>query len=79
MAARILFEVTAGMIPGTPLPNLTRRFEIDDAQWDHAAAMGVHASSYLISMTRDRAQTYAGVLMLSPETVQWVRTEYLVF
>lgn len=79
-ATRILIEVTAGIIPGAPKPELTRRFTITDAEWEKAAKLGDgHMAHHLLTATRDRAQTYAGVLMLNPERFNWIRTEYLVF
>lgn len=35
-AARLIIEVTCGVIPGTPEPEFTRRWAITSAEWDLA-------------------------------------------
>lgn len=78
-ATRLMIEVTAGVIPGAPEPKLSRRYAITDTEWSAAQAGGQTAVGDLLSETNGRAQGYAGLLMLQPDAVNWVRTEWLYF
>ncbi len=78
-ATRILIEVTAGLIPGTPMAELTRRYSITDAEWSEAQAGGQQTVGDLLAETNGKAQGYAGLLMLQPNQINWVRTEWLYF
>jgi hypothetical protein len=77
--ARIVVEVLAGLMPGgTPDPDFTRRYVITDQEWATAkqdptgVALGV-----LLAETNGRAAGYAGMLMLQPDRLNWVRTDWI--
>lgn len=76
---RILIEVTAGLIPGQPEADYTRRYVITDAEWAEAQAAGVDAVGGLLAEHNGRAQGYAALLMMQPDRVNFVRTEWLYF
>lgn len=82
-SARLIIEVTAGLIPGgDPDPQYTRRFHITSAQWYEAgekdkAAGGGLTMAGLLAVVNGQAQGYAGMLMLQPEMLNWVRTDWV--
>jgi hypothetical protein len=84
--ARALIEVTAGVIPGQPMPELTRRWAITSAEWQEAnrptpgtpeADYAPHPASVLLAVRTAEAQGYANLLMLQPDRYNWVRVEWL--
>jgi hypothetical protein len=74
-SARVLLEVVAGVLPGTPLPEYTRRWAITSAKWRQANDEG--EASELLAEYNGRAQGYAALLMLQPDAVNWVRTDWI--
>lgn len=72
-SARIMLEVTAGLIPGQPMVEFTKRWVITSTEWhNHTADPGPLMADY-----NGRALGYAGLLMLQPNRVNWVRTEWI--
>jgi hypothetical protein len=80
--ARALLEVTAGLIPGKPEPELTRQWAITSAQWQEALGktnsdLETAATLELLATCQGLAQGYAQLLMLQPDRVNWVRTDWI--
>lgn len=73
-SARVLIEVYAGLIPGTPEPEHTRRWGITSDEWHKRAAK---EQMELLAFRNGQAQGYAMLLMLQPDTVNWVRTDWV--
>jgi hypothetical protein len=72
--ARCIIEVTAGIIPGTPMPEYTRRYWVTSNAW-HGSTETDRAG--LLAQTNGQAQGYAALLMLSPDVLNWVRTDWI--
>lgn len=72
-SARVVIEVTAGLVPGYPDAEHTRRWTITDRDWEAAAAN----RGELLAHRNGAAQGYAALMMLQPDRVNWVRTEWI--
>jgi hypothetical protein len=72
--ARVLLEVSAGLIPQRPDPELTRQYAITSTQWHEA---GAHGQFTLLAEANGKALGYAGLLMMQPDRVNWVRTDWI--
>lgn len=76
--AKLVIEVLAGLLPGKdPDPTYTRRYVIHSDDWGKAQDAGGDAVGVLLSETNGSAQGYAGWLMLQPDLVNWVRTDWV--
>jgi hypothetical protein len=76
--ARLLVEVTAGLIPQRPDPEYTRLFALTEWEWAAARAAEVTGKEMeAIASVNGRAQGYAAMLMLQPDRVNWVRTDWI--
>jgi hypothetical protein len=80
--ARVLLEVTAGLIPQRPEPELTRRWAITSAEWQEAGKatssdLEAGRQSELLAERNGRALAYANLLMLQPDRINWVRTDWI--
>jgi hypothetical protein len=84
--ARAIVEVTAGVIPGQPMPELTKRWAITSEQWAEASAFkpttpeeeyAPHPMSVLLAETQGHAQGYANLLMLQPDRYNYVRMDWI--
>jgi hypothetical protein len=73
--AKILLEVTAGIIPERPEPELTKQWAITSAEWQQATEDD--AQGFLLSTRNGQAQGYAGWLMMQPDRVNWVKTNWI--
>lgn len=73
-SARVLIEVRAGVIPETAEPEYTKQWGITSEQWEAVAPAD---QSALLADLNGRAQGYAMLLMLQPDRVNWVRTDWL--
>jgi hypothetical protein len=71
--ARVIIEVVAGVLPGTPMPEFTKRWAITSAEWSAEGA----DQSLLLAEMNGRAQGYAQLLMLQPDRLNWVKTEWV--
>jgi hypothetical protein len=71
--ARVIVEVLAGLIPGQPELEYTRRWVLTSAEW---AAAGP-TQSEVLAVLNGKAQGYAGLLMLQPDRLNWVRVDWL--
>lgn len=74
-ATRVVIEVVAGVVPGTPIPEYTKRWSLTDDAWNNPTD-GVDGNEKLSELI-DIAQTHAGILMMRPNQVNWVRTEWI--
>lgn len=80
--ARVLLEVTAGLIPGRPETELTRQWAITSTEWKAAGEqvpsdLEAGKQSELLAERNGRALAYANLLMLQPDRVNWVRTDWI--
>lgn len=73
--ARLILEVTAGLVPGKPDPDLTRQYALTSSQWAQAGEDGIELP--VLAEINGKAQGYAGALMLQPDRINWVRTDWL--
>lgn len=73
--ARVLVEVTAGIIPQKPEPELTKTWAVDSDEWAQATADGTQG--VVLSSRNGQAQGYAAWLMMQPDRVNWVRTDWI--
>lgn len=71
-SAKLVIEVTAGLIPERPEDEFTRRYAMTSRQWDDADNKGV-----ALAELNGRATGYAGSLMLQPDRLNWVRTDWV--
>lgn len=75
-SARVVVEVHAGLLPGEPEPEHTRRWAISSANWE--AMNGQYGKqSEALANIGGQAAGYAGLLMLQPDRFNWVRTEWI--
>lgn len=75
-AARCAWEVRAGIIPGTPDPQHTRRWGLTSAEWDSPEGLD------LLLARQGAAQGYAAYLSLlssQGREVNWVETVFIWF
>jgi len=72
---RVLVSVRAGVMPGVADETYTRAYELSGQRWEAAVEGGQH--DVLLAELNGRAQGYAGLLMLSPEKVNWVQVEWM--
>ena len=74
-SARVIIEVTAGVIPGTVEGEYTRRYALSSDEWH--AANGGDSQFQLLAELNGRALGYAGLLMMQPDRLNWVHTDWL--
>jgi hypothetical protein len=72
--ARVAVEVVAGLIPQRPEPEFTRRWVLSSQEWADA-----ENPSELLAEMNGRATGYAGLLMLQPDRLNWVRVDWIWF
>lgn len=73
-AARCIVVVRAGVLPGRPDPAYTRRYVITADQW---SSVDGERQNQLLAETIGRATGYANLLMLQPERLNWVTSEWI--
>lgn len=73
-AARLIIEVVAGVLPGHPDPEHTRRYALTSKQWENASVV---EQGVLLAELNGRAQGYAGLLMIQPDRFNFVDTKWL--
>lgn len=72
--ARVIIEVVAGLIPGKdPEPEFTKRWAITSKEWQDAGDKWPN----LLAERNGQAQGYAAYLMLQPDRLNWVRTDWI--
>lgn len=72
-SVRVIIEVAAGVVPGQPEPEFTRKFMMTAREWEQAGARQVEQLAQL----NGQAAGYAALLQLQPDRVNWVRTEWI--
>lgn len=77
VATRLVIEVTAGLFPNRPDDEYTRRYTIDSDRWSELEREGADALGAVLAELNGRAQGYAGLLMLQPQRLNWVRTDWI--
>ncbi len=86
--ARAAIEVTAGLIPGQPVPEFTRRWAITSAEWQEANRLdderatdfyGATSTGNVLADRQGAAMAYAQLLMFQPDRVNWVRVDWVWF
>ena len=82
--ARVLLEVTAGLVPERPIDALTRQWAITSAEWQKAcdpleagSEWEVQKQFELLAERNGQALAYAGLLMMQPDRVNWVKTNWI--
>lgn len=78
--ARIGVDVVAGLVPGQPMPEYTRQWFLTTYEWAEAGKdeTGMEQAKLLADLN-GKAQAWAGYLMLQPDRVNWVKTEWIYF
>lgn len=72
VGVRVVVEVVAGLIPGRPDPQYTRRYVVTSQEWqDTDDQLG------LLAELNGRATGYASLLMLKPDELNWVRVDWI--
>lgn len=75
-SARVVVEVVAGLIAGRdPEPEYTRRWALTSEEWQ--AAVDARKHGEVLAVLNGRAQGYAAMLMLQPDRLNWVRTDWI--
>lgn len=75
-SARCGVDVVAGVLPGTPEPELTRSFYITSVEW---YADNGRNQAQLLSDLAGKAGAWATYLMLQPDRYNWVKLEWVFF
>ena len=73
--ARIIVEVVAGLLPGEPIDKFTRRYAITSEEW--AKILKEDRVAEAMAELNGKAQGYAALLMLQPDRLNWVRTDWI--
>jgi hypothetical protein len=92
-SAKVIIEVTAGLIPGTPEDAFTRRWAITSAEWEEAQAKdaellqqaqegdadaGSHAMfAALLLAFRAAEADEYARLLRNPQRLNWTRTDWI--
>lgn len=69
-------DVVAGVLPGTPMPEYTRQWFLTSEEWH--ADDGANQATLLADLA-GVAAAWATYLMLQPDRVNWVKTEWVWF
>lgn len=75
--AKFAIDVVAGVLPGTPEEEFTRRWFVSSSEWHEANEKG--KAGDLLAETAGRANGYATLLMLQPDRLNWVKLEWIWF
>jgi hypothetical protein len=78
-AQKAAWEVTAGLIPGQPMPEYTRVWSLQANEWADAEGFLLlpHAIAFFNAQTA-AAMEYARALM-EPASLNWVRVDWIWF
>lgn len=77
-AARCAWEVTAGLIPGQPMPEYTRRWGLKSSEWYGPDGQPTPQGVALFNASLVAAMEYARYLS-DPRGLNWVRVEWIWF
>jgi hypothetical protein len=79
-SAKIGIDVVAGIIPGQPMEEYTRRWFVSSTEWQVATeAVDDNAQLHLLTDVAGKANANATYLMLQPDRLNWVKTEWIWF
>jgi hypothetical protein len=70
---RCAVDVVAGVLPGTPEPEFTRQWFLTSDAWN---AKDANQANLLCDLA-GQASAYATYLMLQPDRLNWVKTEWI--
>lgn len=73
--ARCGVDVVAGVLPGTPMEEYTRQWFLTSEEWNADDA----DQAQLLTDLAGKATAWATYLMLQPDRVNWVKTEWVWF
>ena len=73
--AKMGIDVVAGILPGTPEDEFTRRWFLTSRDWQ--AADTLEKQLHLLCDIAGQANAYATYLMLQPDRLNWVKTEWV--
>lgn len=71
-SAKVLIEVQAGIVPGTPMPEYTKRWAITSEQWAGETAQAREDIVRIYGESREYAAT-----LEDPRKLNWVRRDWL--
>lgn len=74
-AAKAFFEVTAGIIPGTPMPEFTKRWGYTSADYEEDRSVEEGQTSIFAARLRE-AHDYA-IELSHPARLNWVRVDWI--
>lgn len=72
MADRVIIEVLAGVIPGTPEDDFTKCWTITTTEWEAAG----ERQMALLAGRAAEAEAYLHILMLQPERIGFARLNW---
>lgn len=75
---RLGIDVVAGLVPGMPLEEYTRRWFLGSEEWNAASENAMEQARILADLN-GKAQAWAAYLMFQPDRVNWVKTEWVWF
>lgn len=73
--AKLILEVTAGVMVERPDPEHTRQYALSSDDWHKATENGGQAAA--LAELNGKATGYASLLMMQPDTVNWVRLDWI--
>jgi hypothetical protein len=74
-SAKLIIGVYAGLIPEQPEDEFTKEYAVTSESWHNAVKEGRQAA--LLESVNGQAQHYAAGLMLRPDRLNWVRTDWI--
>lgn len=72
-SARVVLEVTAGVMDGDPLDEYTKRWYLSQVRWD---VSDENERAEEMAQIVGRAQGYAALLCLRPDALNWVDVKW---
>ena len=72
-SAKLIIEVVAGLLPGQPMPEYTKRWAVTSFDWDSAVTDQLKRA--LVVGRATEADEYTWTLR-NPSRVNWVRTDW---
>lgn len=73
-ATKVMIQVEAGLIIGQAIDELTKTFSISSSEWEEA---GAAKQMELLAQRNGAALGYAMLLMLQPNSINWVDTKWV--
>ena len=75
-SARVGVDVVAGVLPGTPMDEVTQRWFLTSEEW---YANDGADQARLLSAMNGKALAWANYLMMQPDRFNWVKLEWVWF